>query len=61
MLRDGSLTQFLEQSQALLRYHTQVDRCHDIAPALVYLLCSVKHLDLSSKNAREDIAKQGNT
>ena len=36
-LMDDSLTQFLEQSQEPLPYHTQVDICHDIALALAYL------------------------
>ena len=36
-LMDDSLTRFSEQSQALFHYHTQVDICHDVALAFVYL------------------------
>ena len=50
-LMDESLTQFLEQSQELLPYHTQVDICHDIALALAYLHSNgIIHRDLSSNN-----------
>ena len=50
-LMDESLTQFLEQSQEPLPYHTQVDLCHDIALALAYLHSNgIIHRDLSSNN-----------
>ena len=50
-LMDDSLTQFLEQSQEPLPYHTQVDICHDIALALAYLHSNgIIHRDLSSNN-----------
>ena len=48
---DGNLTQFLEQSQEALPYHTQVNLCHDIALALAYLHSNqIIHRDLSSNN-----------
>ena len=50
-LMDKSLTQFLEQSQEPLPYHTQVDLCYDIALALAYLHSNgIIHRDLSSNN-----------
>ena len=50
-LMDGSLTQFLKQSQEPLSFHTQVNICHDIALALSYLHSNdVIHRDLSSNN-----------
>ena len=50
-LMDESLTQFLEQTQEPLPYHTQVDICHDIALALAYLHSNgIIHRDLSSNN-----------
>ena len=50
-LMDSSLTRFLEQSEEPLRFHTQVDICHDIALALAYLhLNGIAHRDLSSNN-----------
>ena len=50
-LMDENLTRFLERSQTLLSYHTQVDICHDIALALTYLHSnSIIHRDLSSNN-----------
>ena len=50
-LMDNSLTQFLEQSEESLPYHTQVDICHDIALALAYLHSNdIIHRDLSSNN-----------
>ena len=50
-LMDESLTQFLQQSQEPLPYHTQVDICHDIALALAYLHSNgIIHRDLSSNN-----------
>jgi len=50
-LMDGSLTQFLEQSEEPLPYHIQVDLCHNIALALAYLHSNgIIHRDLSSNN-----------
>ena len=50
-LMDESLTQFLEQTQDSLPYHTQVDICHDIALALAYLHSNgIIHRDLSGNN-----------
>ena len=50
-LMDGSLTQFLKQSQEPLSFHTQVNICHDIALALSYLHSNdIIHRDLSSNN-----------
>ena len=50
-LMDSSLTQFLEQSEEPLPYHIQVDLCHDVALALVYLhVNGIIHRDLSSNN-----------
>ena len=50
-LMDANLTQFLQQSQEPLPYHTQVNICHDIALALVYLHSNdIIHRDLSSNN-----------
>ena len=50
-LMDGSLTQFLEQSNEPLPFHIQVDICHNIALALAYLHSNdIIHRDLSSNN-----------
>ena len=50
-LLDGNLTQFLEQSQEPLAYHTQVNICYDVALALAYLHTNhIVHRDLSSNN-----------
>ena len=50
-LIDGSLTQFLQQSQEPLSFHIQVNICHDIALALSYLHSNdIIHRDLSSNN-----------
>ena len=50
-LMDGSLTQFLKQSQEPLSFHIQVNICHDIALALSYLHSNdIIHRDLSSNN-----------
>ena len=50
-LVDNSLTQFLEQSEEQLPYHTQVNICHDIALALAHLHTNdIIHRDLSSNN-----------
>ena len=50
-LMDGSLTQFLEQSEEPLPFHIQVDLCHNIALALAYLHSNgIVHRDLSSNN-----------
>ena len=50
-LMDESLTQFLEQSNEPLPYHTEVNVSHDIALALSYLHSnSLVHRDLSSNN-----------
>ena len=50
-LMDTNLTKFLEQSQQPLPYHIQVNLCHDIALALVYLHSNgIIHRDLSSNN-----------
>ena len=50
-LMDSSLTRFLEQSEEPLPFHIQVDICHGIVLALVYLhLNRIVHRDLSSNN-----------
>ena len=50
-LMDESLTRFLERSNELLPYHTEVNFCHDIALALSYLHSNgIVHRDLSSNN-----------
>ena len=50
-LMDTNLTKFLEQSQQPVAYHIQVNLCHDIALALVYLHSNgIIHRDLSSNN-----------
>ena len=50
-LMDASLTRFLQRSHQPLPYHTEVNRCHDIALALSYLHSNcIVHRDLSSNN-----------
>ena len=50
-LMDESLTHFLERSQQPLAFHIEVDLCHDIAQALVYIHSKdIIHRDLSSNN-----------
>ena len=50
-LMDESLTHFLERSQQPLAYHIEVELCHDIAQALVYIHSKeIIHRDLSSNN-----------
>ena len=50
-LMDESLTHFLERSQQPLAYHIEVDLCHDIAQALVYIHSKdIIHRDLSGNN-----------
>ena len=50
-LLDESLTKMLEHSRKLLAYCVQVDICHDIALAVVYLHSNdIIHRDLSSNN-----------
>ena len=50
-LMDESLTHFLERSQQPLVYHIEVDLCHDIAQALVYIHSKeIIHRDLSGNN-----------
>ena len=50
-LMDESLTHFLERSQQPLAFHTEVNLCHDIAKALVYIHSKeIIHRDLSSNN-----------
>ena len=50
-LGDESLTHFLERSQQPLAYHIEVNLCHDIAQALVYIHSKeIIHRDLSSNN-----------
>jgi len=50
-LMDEHLTQFLEQAQEPLPYHTEVSLCYDIALALSYLHSNgIVHRDLSSNN-----------
>ena len=50
-LMDDSLTHFLEQSEAPLAYHVQVNIGHDIALAVAFLhLNHIVHRDLSSSN-----------
>ena len=50
-LMDESLTHFLEQSQQPLAFHIEVDLCHDIAQALVYIHSKdIIHRDLSGNN-----------
>ena len=50
-LMDESLTHFLERSQQPLAYHIEVDLCHNIAQALVYIHSKeIIHRDLSSNN-----------
>ena len=50
-LMDESLTHFLEQSQQPLVFHIEVDLCHDIAQALVYIHSkNIIHRDLSGNN-----------
>ena len=48
---DESLTHFLERSQQPLAFHIEVDLCHDIAQALVYIHSKdIIHRDLSGNN-----------
>ena len=50
-LMDESLTHFLERSQQPLAFHIEVDLCHDIAQALVYIHSKdIIHRDLSGNN-----------
>ena len=50
-LCDESLTAFLERSPGPLSYHIQVNTCHDIALALVYLHSNgLIHRDLTGNN-----------
>ena len=50
-LMDESLTHFLERSQQPLAYHIEVELCHDIAQALVYIHSKeIIHRDLSGNN-----------
>ena len=50
-LGDESLTAFLERSPGPLSYHIQVNICHDIALALVYLHSNgLIHRDLTGNN-----------
>ena len=50
-LMDESLTHFLERSQQPLAFHIEVDLCHDIAQALVYIHSNdIIHRDLSGNN-----------
>ena len=50
-LCDESLTSFLERSPGPLSYHVQVNICHDIALALVYLHSNgLLHRDLTGNN-----------
>ena len=50
-LCDESLTAFLEQSQGPLSYHIQLNICHDITLALVYLHSNrLIHRDLTGNN-----------
>ena len=50
-LCDQSLTTFLEQSPGPLSYHIQINICHDIALALVYLHSNgLIHRDLTGNN-----------
>ena len=50
-LCDESLTAFLERSPGPLSYHIQVNICHDIALALVYLYSNgLIHRDLTGNN-----------
>ena len=50
-LMDESLTHFLERSQQPLAFHIEVDLCHDIAKALVYIHSKdIIHRDLSGSN-----------
>ena len=57
-LCDESLTTFLERSPEPLPYHVQLNICHDIALALVYLHSnSLIHRDLTSNNVLMDHGK----
>lgn len=50
-LMDEGLTTFLERSKSPLRYHVQLNLCHDVALALAYLhRHGIIHRDLSSNN-----------
>ena len=50
-LMDESLTHFLERSQQPLAFNIEVDLCHDIAQALVYIHSKdIIHRDLSGNN-----------
>ena len=50
-LCDQSLTTFLEQSPGPLSYHIQINICHDIALAMVYLHSNgLIHRDLTGNN-----------
>ena len=50
-LLDENLTDFLKRTDEPLRYHLQVNLCHDIALALTYLHSKdIIHRDLSGKN-----------
>ena len=57
-LCDESLTTFLERSPDPLPYHIQLNICHDIALALVYLHSNgLIHRDLTSNNVLMDYGK----
>ena len=50
-LMDDSLTHYLESSTKLIPYHIQINICHDIVLALVFLHSNdIIHRDLSSNN-----------
>ena len=58
-LMDDSLTRFMEQLQALLHYHAEVDLPHDSSWPCLPPHKGVRHLDLSSNNVTGRLSQTG--